>query len=353
MRAIVVHEGGGPDVLKLEDVPEPTPNGKVLVRVEAAAVNHFDITQRMAPEMSGANPLFTPGVDAAETRADTGERVLVSGALGSYAELVAAPPENVRPIPDSLDVERAAALGVTYKTAWAALSDAELQAGETLVVQAGSSGTGQAAIDIGRYLGAKVYATAGSSKHDRLRELGGKSLHSAARRAAVRLDRERRAGLAEGESINFATRRRRRRFCRASRRGRAHLPVTRRVPASLIQGWTASVSTSAPRDQNRARARGARLARKRLARGQRGPVTPNFDVNGGDPSQCLQPAPNRSAWPTTAHPRNAPHASCLRTHVCEHGDSTCSRNRRSAASLASTIWLSPAVVASRPKERPG
>jgi len=176
MRAIVVHEGGGPDVLKLEDVPEPTPNGKVLVRVEAAAVNHFDINQRMAPEMSGANPPFTPGVDAAGTRADTGERVLVSGALGSYAELVAAPPENVRPIPDSLDVDRAAALGVTYKTAWAALSDAELQAGETLLVQAGSSGTGQAAIDNGRYLGAKVYATAGSSKHDRLRELGAEPL---------------------------------------------------------------------------------------------------------------------------------------------------------------------------------
>jgi NADPH:quinone reductase len=177
MRAIVVHEAGGPDVLKLEEVPDPSgSNGLVPVRIEAASVNHFDITQRMAPEMTGATPPFTPGVDAAGTRIDTGQRVLVTGAPGSYAEIVAASPENVRPIPDSLDSARAAALGLAYKTAWAALADAELQEGETLLVQAGSSGTGQAAIDIGRYLGAKVYATASPSKHDRLRELGAEPL---------------------------------------------------------------------------------------------------------------------------------------------------------------------------------
>jgi NADPH:quinone reductase-like Zn-dependent oxidoreductase len=177
MRAIVVHEAGGPDVLKLEEVPDPAAsNGQILVRVEAAAVNHFDITQRMAPEMSGATPPFTPGVDAAGTRADTGERVLVTGAPGAYAELLAAPAEDVRPIPDSLDSARAAGLGVAYKTAWAALADGELKAGETLLVQAGSSGTGQAAIDIGRHLGATVYATASPSKHDRLRELGAEPL---------------------------------------------------------------------------------------------------------------------------------------------------------------------------------
>jgi NADPH:quinone reductase-like Zn-dependent oxidoreductase len=176
MRAIVVHEPGGPEVLKPEEVPDPSPNGKVLVRVEAAGINHFDINQRMAPEMSGATPPFTPGVDAAGVREDTGERVLVSGVPGTYAEVIAAPPEKVRPIPDELDADRAAGLGVTYKTAWAALKDAELKEGEILFVQAGSSGTGQAAIDIGRYLGAKVYATAGKAKHDRLRELGAEPL---------------------------------------------------------------------------------------------------------------------------------------------------------------------------------
>ena len=88
MRAIVVHEGGGPDVLELEEVPDPAAsNGHVLVRVEAAAVNHFDITQRIAPEMTGATPPFTRGLDAAGTRVDTRERVLVKGAPGAYAEL--------------------------------------------------------------------------------------------------------------------------------------------------------------------------------------------------------------------------------------------------------------------------
>jgi NADPH:quinone reductase-like Zn-dependent oxidoreductase len=100
----------------------------------------------------------------------------VTGAPGAYAELLAAPADDVRPIPDALDFARAAGLGVVYKTAWAALADAGLRAGETLLVQAGSSGTGQAAIDIGRHLGADVYATAGSSKHDRLRELGAEPL---------------------------------------------------------------------------------------------------------------------------------------------------------------------------------
>lgn len=177
MRAIVIREGGEPEVLRLEEVPDPEPGeGQVLVRVEAAAVNHFDLTQRLDPAAMGALPPFTPGLDAAGTRVDTGERVLATGAPGAYAELLAAPFENVRPIPDSLDSARAAALGVAYKTAWASLADGGLQRGDTLLVQAGSSGTGQAAIDIGRHLGATVYATASESKHDRLRELGAEPL---------------------------------------------------------------------------------------------------------------------------------------------------------------------------------
>jgi len=177
MRAIVIHEGGGPEVLKLEEVPDPQPGeGQVLVRVEAAAVNHFDLTQRGDPAATGASPPFTPGVDAAGKRLDTGERVLVTGAPGTYAELLAAPADNVRPIPDSLETARAAGLGVAYKTAWASLTDGELQRGDTLLVQAGSSGTGQAAIDIGRHLGATVYATASDAKHDRLRALGAEPL---------------------------------------------------------------------------------------------------------------------------------------------------------------------------------
>ncbi|HET6170984.1 MAG TPA: zinc-binding dehydrogenase [Gaiellales bacterium] len=177
MRAIVIHEGGGPEVLELEEVPDPVPGeGQVLVQVEYAAVDHFDITQRRAPEMLGATPPFTPGVEAAGRRLDTGERALVTGVRGTYAERVAAPVEKVHAIPDSLDSARAAGLGVVYQTAWAALQDAELNVGDTLLVQAGSSGTGQAAVDIGRYLGAKVYATASASKHVRLLDLGAEPL---------------------------------------------------------------------------------------------------------------------------------------------------------------------------------
>jgi NADPH2:quinone reductase len=177
MRAIVVHRAGGPEVLEVEEVPDPAPeNGQILVRVEAAAVNHFDLAQRVAPELVGATPPFTPGLDAAGTRVDTGERVLVSGARGAYAELLAAPPDSVHSIPDSLDAARAAGLGVVYKTAWGALQDAELSSGETLLVQAGSSGTGQAAVDLGNYIGARVYATASEAKHERLREAGAEPL---------------------------------------------------------------------------------------------------------------------------------------------------------------------------------
>ena len=177
MRAIVVREGGGPEVLKLEEVPDPAPDdGQVLVRVEAAAVNHFDITQRRDPAATGSSPPFTPGVDAAGARVETGQRVVVSGVAGAYAELLAAPVEKVRPIPDSLDTARAAALGVVYKTAWASLEAGGLQRGDVLLVQAGSSGTGQAAVDIGRHLGATVFATASGSKLDRLRELGAEPL---------------------------------------------------------------------------------------------------------------------------------------------------------------------------------
>lgn len=177
MRAILVRSAGGPEVLKLEEIPDPQPGeGKVLVRIEAAAVNHFDINQRRDPARSGTSLPYTPGVDAAGVRTDTGQRVLVNGVAGAYAELLAVAEEKLRPIPDSLSASAAAALGVAYMTAWAALVAGGLSSGERLLVQAGSSGTGQAAIDIGRHLGATVYATASSGKSDRLRELGVEAL---------------------------------------------------------------------------------------------------------------------------------------------------------------------------------
>src|SRR5438552_3528473 len=97
MHAIVIHEGGGPEVLRFEEVPDPEPgDGQVLVKVEAAAVNHYDLSVRANP---GDSLPVIPGVDAAGTRVDTGERVLVTGQPGAYAELIAAPADLVRPVP--------------------------------------------------------------------------------------------------------------------------------------------------------------------------------------------------------------------------------------------------------------
>ena len=177
MRAVVIHETGGPEVLRVGEVPEPEPSeGEVLVRVEAAGVNRFDLNQRGG----GASrfPLVLSSIgDAAGTRADTGERVAVTAAKGSYAELTTARAENVFPLAESVEFAVAAAFPVPYKTAWwSVVGRAELTSGETLLVQGGASSTGQAAIDIGRSLGATVYATASERKHDRLNELGAEPL---------------------------------------------------------------------------------------------------------------------------------------------------------------------------------
>jgi NADPH:quinone reductase-like Zn-dependent oxidoreductase len=174
VRAIVLHETGGPDVLRLEDVPEPeAAEGQLLIRVEAAGVNHYDLNQR-AGGATGLPKIL--GSDAGGTTED-GTRVLVTGAQGAYAEKTVAAAERVFPIPESVSMAAAAAIGVPYRTAWWALVDvARLAEGDTLLVQAGSSATGQACVDIGRALGATVYATASTRKLDRVAELGATAL---------------------------------------------------------------------------------------------------------------------------------------------------------------------------------
>jgi NADPH2:quinone reductase len=176
VKAAVIRETGGPEVLRYEDVPDPQPReDEVLVRIEAAGVNHYDLNLRagMAREL----PLIMGG-DGAGRRVDTGARVLVNGSrLGTYAELAAIKPKNLWPMPDELEASTAAALGVPYQAAWMALVEiAELRAGETLLVQSGSSGTSLACIDLARSIGARVYATASEHKLDRLRELGVEAL---------------------------------------------------------------------------------------------------------------------------------------------------------------------------------
>jgi NADPH:quinone reductase-like Zn-dependent oxidoreductase len=177
VRAAVIHQTGPPDVIRIEEVPDPEPGeAEVLIRVEAAGVNRFDVNQRKGGASTFPLVLGNPG-DAAGTRLDTGERVVVTSARGTYAELTVGSEANVYSLPDSVEAAAAAAVPTPYRVAWwGVVGRGELSAGGTLFVQGGSSATGQAAIDIGRWLGAQVFATADESKHERLRELGAEPL---------------------------------------------------------------------------------------------------------------------------------------------------------------------------------
>lgn len=173
-----MRENGGPDVLRVEEVPDPEPGpGELLVHLEAIGVNHYDLDQRAG----GAKPPAILGVDGVgwvgrpehETRS---QRVLVTNANGAYAELTTASEENVFSLPDTVTGPVGAALGVPYRTAWWAFELAELEEGGRVLVQAGSSATGQAAIDLARARDCTVYATASAGKLERLRALGAEAL---------------------------------------------------------------------------------------------------------------------------------------------------------------------------------
>ena len=186
MKAIRIHQFGlTEDVLQYEDVsiPEPGPN-EILIKVEAASLNRADLGQRkgsyrVAPEEL---PLI-PGREFAGTVTKVGEgvqeyqlgqRVLAYPGKGGYAEYATARISQVRPVPNGVDSASAAAVPTVFLTAWfGLLTDGALKAGEWLLIQAGSSGVGTAAIPIAKYLGAQVITTAGSEeKCKRLRALG-------------------------------------------------------------------------------------------------------------------------------------------------------------------------------------
>ena len=164
MRAAVIHETGGPEVIRIEEIADPEPaEGQVLVRVEAAGVNRFDVNQRKGGASSFPLVLGNPG-DAAGTRVDTGERVVVAGAKGAYAELTVADETGVFPLPEDVEATLAAAMLTPYRTAWwGIVGRGELAEGRRLFVQGGSSSTGQAAIDIGRALGARTFESSVSA----------------------------------------------------------------------------------------------------------------------------------------------------------------------------------------------
>ncbi len=185
MKAIRIHEDGGPEVLRYEDAPDPAPaDGEVIVRLRAAALNHIDLWLRQG-RPSVPKPRIL-GSDGAGERMDNGERVVINPGLddgarivgehidGTDAELIAVPEEYVHPIPDGMSFEEAAAFPLTFETAYRMLvTRAGLREGEWVLVWGVGGGVGSAALMVAKALGARVLATSSSdAKLERARELG-------------------------------------------------------------------------------------------------------------------------------------------------------------------------------------
>lgn len=174
MRAVRIHEFGGPKVLKLEEVPEPAPGpGRVLIQTEAAGVNYADLMIRMGVYPIRGLPI-TPGFEVAGrivkvgdgvAQFKPGDRVVALLDSGGQAERVVAPAVTVFSLPDSISAVDAAALPVNYLTALHMLREfGRLAPGQSVLIHAAASGVGTAAVQLAKLLGARVFATAGSDE---------------------------------------------------------------------------------------------------------------------------------------------------------------------------------------------
>ncbi len=184
MRVVVVKRAGGPEALEMGSLPDPIPGPEhLLVRNFAAGVNRADLLQRrgLYPPPAGESEVI--GLEfAGEVLAsgesvrgfDVGDRVFGLVAGGAYAEVVRVHHRLVLPIPDHFSYEAAAAVPEAFLTAQEALlGRGDLESGERVLIHAGASGVGTAAIQLARVLGAKSFITAGSSeKVRRCLELG-------------------------------------------------------------------------------------------------------------------------------------------------------------------------------------
>lgn len=193
MKAIRIHEDGGPDVLRYEDAPDPVPGtGQVLVDLRAASLNHLDVWVRKGlpsvpkPRILGADGA---GVVVSGEGFEPGDRVVLNPGLdhgdgritvigehmdGTHAERIAVPAEQVYPIPDELDFETAAAFPLVFETAFRMLATkAGLREDEWLLVWGIGSGVSTACLAIAKALGARVIVTSSSdAKLERAKQLG-------------------------------------------------------------------------------------------------------------------------------------------------------------------------------------
>jgi NADPH:quinone reductase len=174
MRAIRVSQFGGPEVLKLEEIPTPTPAaGQVLVHVRAAGVNPYEAAQRAGTYAIKPPLPYTPGSDAAGvvesvgagvTRVKAGDRVYTARTLsGSYAEYTLAQENQVQPLPDDVEFAQGAGVWVPYGAAYHALfHSAQAHAGESVLIHGASGGVGTAALQMARAIGLTIFGTAGT-----------------------------------------------------------------------------------------------------------------------------------------------------------------------------------------------
>ena len=214
MKAALFHEHGGPDVLRIEDVPTPAPQaGEVLLHVHAAALNHLDVWVRRGlpiettmPHIGGsdiAGVVEAVGADVSGVK--PGTRMVVNPSLacgrcewcrageeplcaeyriigehtdGGFAEFVTVPAANLFPIPDSMSFEEAAAAPLVFLTAWRGLvTRGRLRAGQSVLITGASGGVATAAIRIAKYLGATVHALTTTGNVERVRQLGADAVY--------------------------------------------------------------------------------------------------------------------------------------------------------------------------------
>jgi NADPH2:quinone reductase len=173
MKAAVYYETGSPDVFRYEDVPDPgCPDGFVLVQVEAISIEGGDTLNRAGGEMTSTPHIVgyqcagtIREIGAGVTDRQVGQRVVATMPSGSHAELMAAPSVVTWPVPDGADIAAVACVPIAWGTADDCLFEfGHLQAGETVLVQAGAGGVGLAAIQLAKRAGATVLATASSDE---------------------------------------------------------------------------------------------------------------------------------------------------------------------------------------------
>jgi NADPH:quinone reductase-like Zn-dependent oxidoreductase len=183
MKAVVLTGHGGPEVLKVEERPDPEVGaGEVRIDVKASGLNFADTAARVGVYPDAPKPPSVLGYEVAGevesvgdgvTDISVGDRVVAGTRFGGHASMVSVPTEQVLPLADRLSFEQGAAIPVNYSTAYCGLVImGGVKKGERVLIHAAAGGVGTAAVQIARAHGAEVFGTASASKHDAIRKLG-------------------------------------------------------------------------------------------------------------------------------------------------------------------------------------